>query len=235
MFRKENIRSFIDKNAFRLVVLCVLIYVVYFSWASIWRYSHFDFESFDLAIGNQVLWNILHGSMECSIRGGNFLGDHFRPIYYLYLPFYMLFPDPRNILVLQSIVLACGAFPVFLIGSLRCGRIFGLLFAGMYLFNPIVGYINLFEFHPEVAVAPLLLFAIYFFYKNQFKAFMCFIVLALCCKENVSFIVFLFRYLIKLKGLIKAIAIKTKSEFNKLTLAKSRKGRKCETLVSLGA
>ncbi|MFC2149437.1 DUF2079 domain-containing protein [Candidatus Auribacterota bacterium] len=181
----------LDKRHLLIVLILIAAYVVYFSWASIFRYKNFLIMNFDFAIGNQILHNLMRCSMDCSIRGGNFLGDHLRPVFFLYLPFYSLCPGPVMICVLQSIVLGAGAVPVFLIARMRIGAFFGVIFAFLYLFSPIVGYINLFEFHPEVAVIPFTLFAVYYFLKKEFGLYLLFGVLSLSCKENVAFIIFL--------------------------------------------
>ncbi|HRZ86172.1 MAG TPA: DUF2079 domain-containing protein, partial [bacterium] len=179
-----------EKRSLAVLLVMIAGYVAFFAFASVFRYRQFLFQNFDLAIGNQILWNLLHGSMECTIRGGNFFGDHFRPVFFLYLPLYAVRPDPRTLLFLQSVILGCGAIPLYGVARDRLGARFGLLFAAIYLFNPLVGYINLFEFHPEVAVAPLLLGAIYYFYRDRLRPFALCVLLSLMCKENISFIVF---------------------------------------------
>lgn len=59
----------------------IALYVLFFSINSFLRYYSFDYDNMDLAAYNQIIWNIVHGSLESSILGINFLGHHAHFIY----------------------------------------------------------------------------------------------------------------------------------------------------------
>jgi len=133
---------------------------------SIARHTTFNSTAVDLANYEQPLWNTIHGRWfegSVSARDGNLLGDHTSFGLLLYAPFYALWPDTRTLLVLQTLVLASGAVPVFLLAQrrLRDERL-AALFALLYLAFPSLGFMNRFDFHPEVMTLPLLLAAVYF-------------------------------------------------------------------------
>lgn len=90
-------------------------------------HRHYTFySSYDQGIFNQIFWNSIHGhffqsSLSSQISGnvaqkGEFsqvfyyhLGQHFNPIFLLWLPLYALFPSPATLIVLQvALVTAAG-------------------------------------------------------------------------------------------------------------------------------
>src|SRR3989338_2070052 len=107
-----------------ILFLAMVLYIVGFIYFSFWKYDNFLYNGRDLAIFNQVFYNSLNsfsqgtsGLFASSIQGHNFLGDHFTPIVILLLPFYYLWQSPKTLLVLQTIVLALSAVPVYLIAK----------------------------------------------------------------------------------------------------------------------
>jgi uncharacterized membrane protein len=75
-------------------------------------------------------------------------------------PVLWIWDDVRALLVVQSLVLALGAWPVYRLAARRCGgRAPGLLWAGTYLLTPALGYMNRYDFHDLVIALPLLLAA----------------------------------------------------------------------------
>ena len=87
----------------------------------------------------------------------SYFSDHFSPVYLLLMPFYLLFPQPATLLVLQTLALAAGALPIYLLareklapGFTRIGWVLAY-----FLFLPLA-FINLFDFHElTFAVLPL--------------------------------------------------------------------------------
>ena len=71
---------------------------------------------------------------------------HFSPAYYLMLPFYMLFPHPATLQILQGIFVTSGIIPVFLIA-----RKYGFSLIHSSLFSAIYAYIR----HSQAAAATI--------------------------------------------------------------------------------
>ena len=175
-----------------ILVLAIIGYILLFSFISLSRYDAFDFHDFDLAIYGQVMWNILHVSIYSSILGVPFLGNHMDFILFLLIPIYALFQTPKTLLVIQTIFIAAGAFPLYLLAKDNLNRKFGLAFGILYLIYPALNFVNTFEFHPVAFTIPFLLFMIYWFEKKNFSLFFSFMVLAMLCKENISMAIFFF-------------------------------------------
>lgn len=164
----------------------IFVYILFFSLISCFRYNSFDFKDFDFAIYGQVMWNLLHGSMESSILGIPFLGNHMDLILFVVLPFYAVFKHPITLLFLQNILIGLGAVPVYLLAKRILDKDFAFIFSLLYLFYPALNFVNYFEFHPLSFVIVFLLCMIYYFEKENFRLFTVFMVLSLLCKENVA-------------------------------------------------
>ena len=174
-----------------ILFILILIYVVIFSYASIKQYNAYNTTLYDLGIFDQVIWNTAHGRFfESSIKGFNFLGDHFSPILILISPLYHIFRDVRILLVLQTFLLAIGAFPIYLIAKRELKKeSIALIFAFIYLAYPPLGYLNMFDFHTVSIAVPLLVWAFYLFKTKKWPLFYLCITGALFCKEEIGLIV----------------------------------------------
>ena len=157
-----------------LVAALAVIYFLLYSVLSVLR--HVTYHSFgpDLGIFDQVFWNTIHGRFlesTMSLAQGqphSYLADHFSPVYLLLMPAYALIPRPETLLVIQTLFLALGVWPIYLLARLKLEPGFQRLVwaVAYFLFLP-VAFINLFDFH-ELALAVLPLgFAIYFLEKGR--------------------------------------------------------------------
>jgi len=144
---------------------------------------------------DQAIWNTLHGRL-LSVTSPDFGGNvprfmvHVEPIYILLAPLFLVWNDVRLLLILQTVVLALGAFPVYGIARRCLGHDgLALAFAGAYLLFPSLQYANLFDFHGDtLAVLPLLL-CVWFLIQRRWRGFWLCAVLAMMCKEWVSLLI----------------------------------------------
>jgi uncharacterized membrane protein len=107
----------------------------------------------------------------------------------LLLPAYALVPRPETLLVIQTLFLALGVWPLYLLARLRLAPGFRrLVWAPVYfLFLP-VAFINLYDFH-ELALAVLPLgFAIYFVEKGRPGLFLLSLVSTFLVKEELPLV-----------------------------------------------
>jgi len=176
----------------RIAWLLIAAYVLCFGYLSFLKYQSFGYQDFDLAVYGQVLWNILRGSIYSSVLGIDFLGNHAGFVVFLIAPIYLIFKSPLTLLFIQSISLGIAAYPIYLIAKKELNRDMGLAIVFIYLIYPAVGYVNLFEFHPQTIAIPFLVFAYYYFEKDNFKMFVIFMSLSLICQENIALIIALF-------------------------------------------
>ena len=169
-----------------LLLIFFLLYVVTISMTSSLKTYSLNATCWDIAIFSNTLWNTLHGSpLFCSIRGDLILlGDHFNPILLLLAPFYWAWPSPHLLIWIQSMILASGIFPIFWLAQEKTKSIlWAFCFVISYLLYPPLRHISLFEFHPEVFVTTLYLYAFYFLNKNDYR-FLIPLILSFFCKET---------------------------------------------------
>lgn len=176
----------------------MLIYTLYFTTTSSLRFENFYTGKFDLGNMSQTVWNTTQGRIFAFTNpdGTEFLSrlsTHADFILALLAPFYALWPDPRNLLFIQSAVVAAGAFFVYLIAQkVLINKNLALAFGFMYLINPSIQRANLYDFHAVVLATTFLLGAYYFLIKKRYWYFLLFAVLAGITKEQVWLIVALF-------------------------------------------
>ena len=141
------------------IVVCVVAGLLALYWATCSLLIHRSFHSngWDLGLINQVLWNTAHGRMfEYSFRDISYAGDHWQPFLLVLVPLKRLHSGPEGLLVVQAIVLAAAAIPLY--AAVRsAGRWAAVAVAGAYLLGLGVARAVSFDFHTE-AFAPLFAF-----------------------------------------------------------------------------
>src|SRR6266849_5902734 len=170
-------------------------YFVLYSVLSVLR--HVTYHSFgpDLGIFDQVFWNTTQGRfLESTMslvqaQPHSYLADHFSPVYLLLMPAYLLIPRPETLLVIQTLFLALGVWPLYLLARLKLAPGFHrLVWALVYfLFLP-VAFINLFDFHELALVVLPLGFAIYFLEKGRPGLFLLSLVSTFLVKEELPLV-----------------------------------------------
>ena len=166
-------------------------YTILFSYISLMRHWTYYSAYMDLGWFEQALWTTTQGHFfYVSYLESSHFGTHNSPILFLLLPFYYLFPFSETLLIIQTILLAIGAIPLFFIGKKILDNWGGCVFSLVYLLYPALHGINLFDFH-ELAFLPVLLFsAIYYLITDRTKYFILLSLLALLIKEDVSILLF---------------------------------------------
>jgi len=175
-----------ERKVDRYVRLFISVYIFIFSYIAYLKFTSFSFTDFDLAIYDQISWNMGRSSLYNSILGVNFLGNHLTFIVFLFAPIYKLFPHPITLLVAQTIALGLGAWPLYLMAKRALGVSWAFLVVFSYLFYPPLAYLNLFEFHPVAFSTLFFLYMFYFYYIKRFTPFVIFMFLSMLCQENVS-------------------------------------------------
>lgn len=180
------------KNSLSLLLIFVLSYIFYFGLISVMKFNSFSFNDFDLAIHDQVEWNLLHGSIYNSILGLPFLGNHMHLIMFLVVPIYAIFGHPLTLLLLQTIALGAAAIPIYLLSRRLIDHEWALVISVIYFFYPALGYVNLYEFHPTVFATLFLSITVYYYFLNSFTKFIIFLILSILCQENIPFAAIMF-------------------------------------------
>lgn len=175
-----------------MAIILIAVYACILSIISYSKYHNFNYDDFDLAIHSQSVRNILHGSIDNSILGIPFPGNHMTLILFLIAPVYGLFSSPLLLLYLQSMVLAAGALGIFLLARKELSGQWALGLTAAYLAYPPLIYMNLYEFHPVALATSFLIFMMYFYKTERFGWFILFTTLALLCQENISLLLMAF-------------------------------------------
>jgi len=187
--------EFLARHEGRLALGAALLATILFGALALLRHWSFHSTASDLAVFDQVLWNTVHGRfMESTIslarcEPHSFFGDHFSPALLLLVPPYVLFPHPETLIVVQTLSLALGVWPIYLLA-----RRFlptseqRLVWVVAYLLSAPLSFIALYDFHEiTLAVAPLG-FAMYFLATRRTVPMVICLVVALLAKEEVALI-----------------------------------------------
>ena len=145
------------------VVVFMAMYAAYFSRLTIEIYRGYGQPGFDMGLYDQGLWLLsrFHAPFV-TIMGRDLFGDHAALILLLVVPLYWIYPSVVTLCVLQSIVLALGALPIYLVARRYLGGyVVPSLLAGAVLLSPALQGGNLEQFHPDCFLVPLVGFAIY--------------------------------------------------------------------------
>jgi len=150
--------SGLDRLGSSWVIGLVLAHAAFFTWIGFLKYRYFLFRDFDLAIFAQATDGILGGTLFSSIRGMPWLGDHSSLVLFAVAPIYAVVRHPVTLIAVQALALAAGAIPIARLARREIGGgLVPIAAAGIYLVQPALANLDLFEFHPEtVCVAPLL-------------------------------------------------------------------------------
>jgi uncharacterized membrane protein len=95
---------------------------------------------------------------------------HFSPVYYLILPFYMIFRSQESLLVIQAAAVSMGAFPLALIAKkFKLSHAHILLIVITYLFYPALNGGLFFDFHENKFLTVLIFWLLYFIISDDPK------------------------------------------------------------------
>ncbi len=184
--------------AWLLLIMLVVAYSVVLCEQSVLRYTTYVATAFDLGNMDQATWNTLHGHLfQFTNHSDNWYGapirlaQHVEPIFLLLSLLYVFFADPRTLLIFQTLALAAGALPVFILArkSLPTLPLFAPLMVLGYFLAPALLGENIFDFHPVTLVTPLLLYAVLSLTYRRHIWFVVLCILVASCKEEMGAVV----------------------------------------------
>ncbi len=185
-FFEKKLKSRIKINYKKILFLVVISYILIFSVLAALKHMSFNSTAYDLGLYDQTIWGYSKGKMLFNtIREINLLGDHVHPILFLIAPLYWIYPHVTMILTLQTICLALGAVPLFLIAKKHLNEKAALLIALSYLFYPSLQYANLFDFHPITIAVPFLFLAVYSLDEKKYRLMFASLFIAGLTKEYI--------------------------------------------------
>ena len=171
-----------------VVGVAMAIYVGVFGWLTWQQQRHYGTFGFDMGIHDQGIWLLSRFKTPyVTVVGRNYLGHHLNLVAFLYVPFYWLGAGPKFLYFTETLALAFGAVPVYLLARDQLHqRWLGTAFATAYLLHPTLEWINWWHFHPDALMVTPLLFAWWFATKQQWRGFAICCFLAMFAKEDAT-------------------------------------------------
>ena len=144
---------------------------------AVWRHQQFLSHRFDLGNMVQAVWSSARGrpleftdaaTGEQLVR----LAAHVDPILLLLTPVWVIYPEPATLLVVQTLALASGIYPVIRLALKYVGnQVAAVLLGAWYLTFPWLIWNALNDFHPATLAIPLLLYGIWFLDQHRLVPF----------------------------------------------------------------
>ncbi len=187
--------KYITRYWYRIVLgIIVVLYAGIFSYFSLLRYDSF-WTGMDLGNMDQTVWNTLHGNFFSLSNNGMLmtrLAVHADFLLVLFAPLYAVWASPKVLLTVQSIYLGLGAIPAFLIAQrvLR-NHMLSIGISILYVLNPLIQWVTIFDFHMVSLVAPLFLLMWYLWLERRWRWYWMCVVLLLLTKEQIGVMIFL--------------------------------------------
>jgi uncharacterized membrane protein len=176
---------------FATVLIGAIGYAAYVATYTVRSHHHFNTYNYDLGQLDNQFYNLLHGHpFRCTplIREGNWseLRNHAEFALFPLLPFYALSPRAETLLIMQAVIVASGAIPLYRFAARRLSPALGVVLAYAYmLYAPMHGAI-FFDFHLQPLAAAFILWMVDFFDERRTALFVVFFILAISCREDIS-------------------------------------------------
>src|SRR6267143_1379665 len=130
---------------------------------SLLRHWAFESHGYDLGLFTNAIWNLTQGNgYVSSVKGGiNLFSDHQSPLFWALAPLFWVIPRPETLLFAQAFGLAAGGAALFYLARAQLGREHWAPAALPWLYWSYLPLrnANAFDFHPEVFMLPLFLWA----------------------------------------------------------------------------
>lgn len=170
------------------VAMLIGAYTLHFARLSVAVHDGYGTPGYDMGIFDQGVWLLsrFHAPFV-TVMGRNLFGDHTSFILLLAVPLYWIWPRPQTLLVLQTLLIAGAAIPIYLMGRRTTGSItLATGFAAAYLLNPALQNGNLEQFHPESFLVLSVSVAIYAAFESKGRLLAIAVVASLLVKEDTA-------------------------------------------------
>lgn len=187
--RKTTLLQRLVRGERPILVGSAMIFVLAAGTFCLMKLAAHGYNALDLAIFSQVIDKTSHGQLfGFGIHPHLYFGDHIDISLLLFVPFWKLLPHAGTLLILQTIILAFGVWPLW---SLAKGQrsLFRLGIAWVYLGTVLVHNIAAFEFHTLSLVVPLLLTAALGYTQRRFRLFALALLGTLLVREDMGLVV----------------------------------------------
>lgn len=176
-----------------MLTLFIASYAIFFTTQLFLHYYSFGSRALDLGNMGQAIWNTSQGHLfhQTNQPGlTNRLSLHVEPILVPISLLYHVYSGPETLFIIQTVVVALGAIPIFALARLKLENDgLALIFALVYLMFPAIQAANLLDFHAVTLAPTFFLATFYYLETRQLKLFALFAVLTAACKEDMTLLV----------------------------------------------
>jgi len=188
---KDHLLKKIDTMDIIALGLC-LFAISFWSILLSYKFFHFGYYDWDLALFAQAMWGLCHGSSYVSLFDANIFSNHANLIAYVILPVYTVFQHPLTLIFLKVISYTTAAYVLYLLAKEKLSANVGILLLWLYLtYTPNV-FGLLYEFDFESLAPAFLMLILYFYVKERWWGFLICAVLLILIKENLPLIILAF-------------------------------------------
>lgn len=181
----------VTSTATVLIICGCTVMLLFTVMSTIARYYTLSAPCFDFGIFTQMFENMKDGMGAVTTVERNYLLSHFSvhvsPAYFVLLPFYMIYPHPITLQILQGLAILSGVVPLFLI----CGR-YGLtrfktalVCVTFTLYPAFIGGCN-YDIHENCLLVPFLMWLFYAIERESIPLTVIFTILTLSVKEDAA-------------------------------------------------
>ncbi len=179
------------KTSFVITAGVFAVFAVLVSYCTVMKYQTFSLATFDFGIFAQMFEQMAKTGLPfTTVERSEYLSHfavHFSPVYYLLLPFYMIFRSPAFLLVAQAIVVGLGMFPLRRI-CLKLGMSPAMSTAAavLYAVFPTMANGCFCDFHENKFLSVFILYMIYFVLCENNIGIFAFAIATLSVKEDAA-------------------------------------------------
>ena len=177
-------------DRYRLILIALIaIYVVVFASLAFDLHDGMRTHKSDLGQIDHAVWNTSQGRFVERVKNDFLttrLTDHVEPIFAVVAPVFWLWDDVHAILLLQVLLVALGAWPLFELARRKTTPLIALALAAAYLLNPALQSAVLTEFHAIPLAVPLILWAFWAVEAERWVQFVIAALLVASVKEEAA-------------------------------------------------
>jgi uncharacterized membrane protein len=192
---RESLVARLERLSPALLAAGMVLWVAVIFAGSAYKYETFG-QGYDQVDFEQAIWNTLQGRpMEDSRFNftDSIFGMDWMPMLLFFVPFYGLVQSPHTLFFLQIVGSALGALPLYWLGRDRLGSKLAGVFVGLaYLLYPTLLYGVLNPFQVRLFSVTLLLFAFYYYERENWQLFTACALLAVTARSDVALVAAMF-------------------------------------------
>lgn len=200
--RFERVRRVLRWVPAALVTAGIIYYAVLIGRYTLITHIGMWTSTTDLGEYDNQFFNSLHGhpfrlpASEGNLKDWSALKFHADFIIYVLLPFYAIKPGPESLLIIQTVLVAFTALPIYLFGARRLPRWIAAVVALCFLLLPVIQRPNFYDFHAVPIGMFFIAWAILFLdrilhaeraLRRDYVGFWLSFALALASREDIAF------------------------------------------------